>query len=259
MEFGMPTLMEFHSLAENCALAQRLGLHFVELNMNLPYCTVEALSRADLNALARQYDIYFTLHADENLFFCDFNNRIASAHLATMLDAIALCNACNIPLINFHMSPGVYFTLPDGKYYLFNEYKEQYFQRLMLFRNTCEKAAGNQTALCIENTGLTQGFILEGMEALLASPAFHLTWDIGHDFSAGNADQPFILSHLQRVVHMHIHGASGKKNHLSLTDGELDWRARLSLACPRRAVIEVKTAQFLAQSVEALASFTGGD
>jgi len=258
MKFGMPTLIEFRSLSENCALAHRLGLDFVELNMNLPYCALNSLKKENLRLLANQYQLSFTIHADENLFFCDFNDRIADAHLDTMLETIKLCKSSDIPLINFHMSPGVYFTLPDGKHYLFDVYQEDYFNRLILFRDQCEKAAGGQVALCIENTGLGQGFILKGMEMLLSSPAFHLTWDIGHDYSSGNIDRPFILSHLDRVIHMHVHGASGKNNHLSLTDGELDWVEQLRIAIPEHAVIEVKTAQSLEKSVAALRTSVAG-
>lgn len=258
MDFGMPTLMEFQSITENCALARQLGLDFVELNMNLPYCTIDALRESDLPSLAKKHHLYFTIHADENLFFCDFNRHVADAHLSTMLETIKLCKSSDIPLVNFHMSSGVYFSLPDGKHYLFDAYPDHYKQRLNAFRDACEKAAGSQVALCIENTGLSQGFILKGMEFLLASPAFHLTWDIGHDYSAGNIDSPFILSHLDRLLHMHIHGAMGQKNHLSLSGSELDWHERLRIGDPKRAVIEVKTSQFLIESVSVLRRSIGG-
>ncbi|MCR5064045.1 MAG: hypothetical protein K6A89_12265 [Treponema sp.] len=36
MQFGMPTLIENKSLKENIELCSRLGLNFIELNMNLP-------------------------------------------------------------------------------------------------------------------------------------------------------------------------------------------------------------------------------
>lgn len=258
MIFGMPTLIQLHSVEENAALAKRLHLQFIELNMNLPYCTPDALKRADLMNISKEFGIHFSFHADENLFICDFNPRIADAHLNTMLEAIDFSLSNQIPLINFHMSPGVYFTLPDGKRYLFEEYRCHYIQRIIRFRDACEKAARGKVFLCIENTGLSQPFIREGMEILLASPIFQLTWDIGHDYSAGNIDHPFIMQHLDRLFHMHIHGAIGKKNHLPLTESHLNWRETLKIGRPHRAVIEVKTPQFLMESVEALEAFTGG-
>ncbi|MBE5787833.1 MAG: sugar phosphate isomerase/epimerase [Clostridiales bacterium] len=257
MIFGMPTLIECQSIEENAALARRLGLQFIELNMNLPYCTLGALKKADLQKIGQEFGIHFTLHADENLFFCDFNERVASAHLETMLDTIVFCKSLHIPLINFHMSPGVYFTLPNGKQYLFDIYSDHYMHCIHRFRDACEKAAGDSVALCIENTGHDLPFLQKGMEALLSSPAFHLTWDIGHDYSAGNADRPFIMEHLHRLRHMHIHGAAGKKNHLSLKGSKLNWKECLETGRPERAVIEVKTAQFLAESVSILSAEGG--
>ena len=254
MIFGMPTLLECPSIEENAALARHLGLQFIELNMNLPCCTLDALQRTNLKKIARTYGVQFTLHADENLFFCDFNQRVARAHLDTMLDTIALCRENEIPLINFHMSPGVYFTLPGGKQYLFELYSDHYMRAIHHFRQACEKAAGDAVALCIENTGLTQPFIRTGIEALLSSPAFFLTWDIGHDYSAGNADRPFLMQHLDKLRHLHIHGAAGKQNHLSLRESQLDWRSCLQIGVPQRAVIEVKTAQALAESAAVLFS-----
>ena len=249
MIFGMPALIEFTSIEENAALARRLDLQFVELNMNLPYCTLEALQEADLSAIAHRYGIQFTIHADENLFFCDFNIRVADAHLQTMLDTIFLCRREHIPLINFHMSTGVYFSLPDGKHYLFQQYQDYYMQRIALFRDRCSQAAGDDVSLCIENTGLNQGFIQKGMDTLLAGPAFQLTWDIGHNYCAGTIDSPFIMAHKHRLQHMHIHGAIGKQCHLPLSSSQLDWQQALIEGQPLRAVIEVKTAQALTESV----------
>ncbi len=51
---------------------------------------------------------------------------------------------------------------------------------------------------------------------------------------------------------MHIHDASGRKNHLILGEGEVDLAKYLDLASSRncRAVIEVKTVAGLRRSAE---------
>lgn len=36
MQFGMPTLIENRTLADNIKLCRALGLNFIELNMNFP-------------------------------------------------------------------------------------------------------------------------------------------------------------------------------------------------------------------------------
>lgn len=173
MIFGMPSLACFRSIEENLAFASQLGLDFVELNMNLPFCTVQALQEENLRALCEKYGVFLTLHADENLFFCDFNHLVADAHLQTMLDTISLCRENDIPLINFHMSEGVHFSLPGRK---------------------------------------------------------------------------------DRLIHMHLHDALGKKNHLALGTGEIDLKAFLNAASPQRVVIEVKAPDELTESVSYLKS-----
>ena len=50
MQFGMPTLIENDTLAQNISLCRMLGLSFVELNMNFPEYQVEKLEWTDLLA-----------------------------------------------------------------------------------------------------------------------------------------------------------------------------------------------------------------
>ena len=45
IQFGMPTLIENRTLQENIDLCSRLGLRFIELNMNFPEYQVECLEQ----------------------------------------------------------------------------------------------------------------------------------------------------------------------------------------------------------------------
>ena len=47
MQFGMPTLIENKTLTENVELCSRLGLNFIELNMNFPEYQIDKLENAD--------------------------------------------------------------------------------------------------------------------------------------------------------------------------------------------------------------------
>ena len=86
------------------------------------------------------------------------------------------------------------------------------------------------------------------------SPAFGLTWDIGHSKATGGKDVPYLTEREDRVVHFHIHDGSERppKNHLALGDGEIDLVDRLALAKNRnaRCVLETKTIEALRRSVE---------
>ena len=57
-----------------------------------------------------------------------------------------------------------------------------------------------------------------------------------------------------RLRHMHLHDARGRRDHLALGTGEVDWPRYLSLAEERscRVVLETKTAAALRQSADAL-------
>ena len=56
MQFGMPTLIENPTLADNIALCRSLGLRFIELNMNFPEYQLDRLEQTDelLRAAAAQ-------------------------------------------------------------------------------------------------------------------------------------------------------------------------------------------------------------
>jgi hypothetical protein len=60
-------------------MCQELRLAFIELNMNLPAYQTDKLNMAQLLEIASKYNIYYTIHLDENL------------------------------------NPGVWFTLPERK------------------------------------------------------------------------------------------------------------------------------------------------
>ena len=251
MDWGIPTLMEAPGPEESAALCRELGFQFVELNMNLPEYQQWDIAR--LKRAADQYGVYFTIHLDERMDLCDFNPRIGQAYLQTLLDTIEAAKQLDIPVLNMHLPEGVYFTLPDKKHYLYDRHREHFLGRLRSAVACCEDAAEGRLSLCIENTGMySLPFLQEALLTVLRSPFAGLTYDIGHDHSAGNTDKPFILEHLERLRHFHIHDALGRKNHLPLGTGEMDLAGYIALAEKNhcRAVLEVKTAQALQDSVK---------
>lgn len=253
IHMGMPTLIEAPSPKSCVALCHRLGLQFIELNMNLPRFQPDKLDVTELKALAKTAGLYYTIHLDENLNVADFNTGVARAYLNTVLDTIQVAKRLQTPVLNMHLSKGVYFTLPDRKVYLFQEYKERYLDSIRFFRDACDRAVGTDPLLiCIENTNGYTEFQKEAIEMLLDSPVFALTYDTGHDHCIGKADGPFISSHASRLRHMHLHDASGRRDHLPLGTGELDIPQYLSLAADNgcRIVLETKTVEGLERSVD---------
>ena len=269
MQFGMPTLIENKTLEDNIALCKRLGLKFIELNMNFPEYQLEQLEQTEtFIKAAEQAQIYYTIHLDENLNIADFNSLVTDAYLETVRRTIEIAKKL-LPLrnkygnptqpltVNMHMHHGIYITLPDRKVQMYERDFETYMKSFERFRKCCEKWIGeSDIKIVVENTDGFRDYERKSIEFLLESPFFALTWDIGHSKAIGEKDVPFIKSHVDRLIHFHIHDGSENppKNHLALGDGEIDLDDRLKLAesCNARCVLETKTVAALEKSVEYL-------
>ena len=165
MQFGMPTLIENKTLEENIALCSRLGLKFIELNMNFPEYQLEQLEQTDvLIDKAEQAKIYYTIHLDENLNIADFNYLVTDAYLETVCRTIDVAKKL-LPLrdkygdstqpltINMHMHHGIYITLPDRKVQMYERDFETYMKSFSNFRTCCEKWIGDSDIkIVVENT-----------------------------------------------------------------------------------------------------------
>ena len=266
MQFGMPTLIENHTLEENAALCEALGLHFIELNMNFPEYQVDRLEQTDeLVRIAEQHHLYSTVHLDENLNIADFNPLVTKAYLETVRRTILAAKAL-LPLrdrygdpaqpltLNMHMHHGIYITLPDRKVQMYERNFETYMQSFAVFRSLCEEWIGDSSIMmAVENTDGFRDYEKKMIAYLLESKKFGLTWDIGHSKAIREADVSFLMEHQDKLIHFHIHDGTETppRNHLPLGDGDIDLAARLKLATERnaRCVLETKTISALKQSV----------
>ncbi len=252
LKFGMPTLIETPEIADCAALCREAGLHFVEMNMNLPQYQVQYMDAAHLKNVAREYGISYTIHLDENMNIADFNPLLVQAYTRTVLDTIELAKRLEIPVLNMHMPQGVYFTLPERKVYLHGEYRAEYIDSMRAFRDACTAAIGDSgVKICVENWHGYTDWQVPALDALLESEAFGLTFDVGHNFCKKGADEPIILSRKAKLAHMHLHDVrDGVKDHQALGTGELDIMRCIHLAegCGARIVVETKTVAGLRQS-----------
>lgn len=258
MDFGMPYLLETHSIEECCVLAKELGLQFVELNAGFPDCLVEKLDPAELHRLGRKYGLYFTFHIEEDCNPFAFNTVIRNAWLKSCRHALDIAAALQMPIVNMHFPRGDYVTLPDCRVCLYDCYAEAFQEGLMAFRNMCEEVLeGTSTRIAIENTSGWKAHEQRAIAFLLESPIFGLNLDVGHSHGIEDADEPFFRQHADRLIHMHGHDALGKKHHLALGDGEIDLTARFAWAKHNntRVVLETKTIAALRTSLERLPKF----
>ncbi|MBQ4067751.1 MAG: sugar phosphate isomerase/epimerase [Lachnospiraceae bacterium] len=253
MDCGMPTLIENDTLEDNILLCKELGLQFIELNMNLPEYQIEKLENIEyFEQIAKNNNIYFTIHLDENLNIADFNKSVADAYMNTVKRTINVAKKLNVPILNMHMNHGVYFTLPDKKVQLYDKYFDEYMNKYREFREMCEKLVGDSNiTICIENTDGFREYEKPVISMLLESDIFALTWDIGHSHGMDNIDEPFIMKNEHKLKHFHIHDALGRKDHMTLGTGDIDLEQRIWIAkiSNSRCVIETKTIEALRESV----------
>ena len=252
MKFGFPTLIELETIEDCARLCQETNLDFIEINMSLPQYTVEAIDTDRFNDIALKYKVSYTIHLDENTNFFDFNTYTSSAAFRYVEDSIKLAKKINAFKVNMHFKPGEHFTLPDKKVYLYGYYREHYLRQVNAFKEMCEDAVGDSVIkICIENCNGFHDFQKEALAILLESRCFGLTFDIGHNHACEGLDETYILENREKLCHMHLHDAKGKKNHLPLGTGKLDLDEYLNLARNRNCsvVLEVKTVEGLKDSV----------
>lgn len=254
MKFGAPTMVEMESLEQGIQVCRELGLDFLELNINFPQYLLDRLDAIKLRKLSQESGVGYTLHLDDEMSIADFNPYIAEGYCKTVYDAIELSKSLGIRKLNMHLSRGAKYTLPDRVIYFFEAYEEEYLARIRNFREECTQRIGDaDITICVENTAGYLPFQRKAVEALLESPVFGLTFDIGHNYCSGNMDEAFILAHKDRLQHFHIHDCvEGKKDHRTLGTGELDVKRYLEIAerlgCT--VVVETKTVESLRQSMD---------
>ena len=254
IEFGMPTLIETDGIEDCAALCRDVGMRFVEINMNLPQYQVQVMDPKRLKKAAADYGVFFTVHLDENMNIADFNPYVTDAYIRTVRETIRLAKDLEIPVLNMHMPLGVYFTLPERKVYLLGEYPEQFRDNALRFRDACTAEIGNSgVKICMENWAGFTSWQIPVIDALLESPAFGLTFDVGHNFCKQGVDEPVILARKNKLTHMHLHDVkNGTQDHQALGTGELDINSCLELAdeCGCRVVVEAKTIAGLKASAQ---------
>ena len=252
MDYGMPTLIEIDNIEETAQLCCELRLNFIEINMNLPQFQSKNNEFVEkLKSVSEEYNIYYTIHLEEELDVCTFNRTIRKAWIESIIDTLKMAKKLDIKILNMHLSKGVYFTLPTEKVFLYSRNHEQYLKDICEFRNICDKELeGTDIIITIENTSGYTDFQKEAISELLKSNHFALCWDVGHSLCHFE-DEKYIEKNIARLAHMHLHDGEGKKNHLELGTGEIDILNKIEIAqkynC--RCVVEVKTIDALRKSI----------
>ena len=245
MKYGMPTLVKFNSIEDNVNFAKENNLDFIELNMDLPYCL-------NIDNL-KKYDFEFTMHISEEINVASLNSNLRANYLNEAIRQIKLGIKNNISKFNIHIDSGVYFTLPNGKFFLNEKYIEIYKEHL---NESCkvlnELAKNNNIDINFENTKI-HDFVELAVEIISSYDALGFTLDIGHNEKNNNKAYPLFMN-TNKIRHIHMHDFDGKKDHLTIGKGIVDFKKYEDILEKNYVVIEVKEKEELIESIKKISS-----
>jgi sugar phosphate isomerase/epimerase len=253
---GMPALIEYSSVEENAFLCRGLELSFVELNMNIPYCFPENLPPKNVQRISKETGVEFTMHMPDDLDLASMHRPIREGTLKRALETVDWASESGIKLLNFHINPGIYFTLPSYKVWIFDKFYKDFEANLCSsFEQIIDKASSGGVKVSVENVcNFDLPFIQRVLEKLVKIPNFHLTWDVGHDAKTSFKEKEVLLRYEGNLTHMHLHDYDGKSDHQELFSGQLDilWLVRFAAAHNMSVVVETKTIDSVVHSINAL-------
>lgn len=250
MKFGMPTMIEYNTIEENVKLAKSLNLSFVELNLDLPYCKLTD----DIKNIAEKYNIEFTVHLSEKLDVGDLDDDIRNAYLKKIETIIKNGIKQNIRKYNLHLDPGIHFSLPDKKIFIYEKYLDEYKSNLKdscIYLNNLAKKY--DVKIMFENLKLPN-YLKEGFEIVSSFDKLFFTLDMGHDLKNNSNAEELFLNYNKKINHVHLHDYNGKSDHIALGSGIMNIEEKLSLIkeLDVYTVIEVKEKKELIDSIKFL-------
>ena len=163
----------------------------------------------------------------------------------------------NIYKYNLHLDPGIHFSLPDKKVFIYQEYLKEY---LNAYKRSCDllsKIADKYNAIILFENVKIESYTLKAIEAISNYNNLFFTLDLGHNIRYGNVAKEQFLKYENKIRHIHLHDFNGLKDHQELFTGLLNIKEELDF-CEKNnldVLIEVKRKEELINSVNNLHKF----
>ena len=244
----MPILVEFHSLSENIDLCKKLNLDFIELNLDIPYCFID---RLDTNSLKNNN---FTIHLSEKFDVGELNNSLRNFYLNEIEKIISFGIKYNIFKYNLHLDPGIHFSLPNKKIFIYEEYIDDYLRAYEDSCNILSKLANKYNATILFENVKVESYTLKVIDIIAKYDNLFFTLDLGHNIRYGNLAKEKFMEYSNKIKHIHLHDFNGSKDHQELFTGLLNIKEELNFCKQHNldVLIEVKRKEELINSVNKL-------
>ena len=253
LRLGIPTLIEMPDFERTVQLALELEVDFIELNMNMPEFCPESLPAKTIRDCHKRTGLDFTIHMPDDTDLASFHDPIREGHVARFGETARWAAEAGAKLINLHLSPGIYFTLPDRKVWIYENYYDKFVSNLReAYGKVISYAMEFGVSVCTENvTNFNIPFVAKAIDDLCQMDGFYLTWDVGHDARTGYEESKVLMRHVDRVRHMHLHDYNGISDHQVPGTGLIDIMGMLSFAMKNHCsvLVETKTKGPLEESV----------
>lgn len=250
MRIGMPTLMEFDSVKENLEIVKELDLDFLELNINMLYCTPDEDFRNMLIEYKQEYNCDFTMHYYDTVDVSS-TSRYYRNYLYTAFSEIGKYLEGVCKKIVIHLEPGAYMTIRSEKQYVYKS-DEFYVSRTLNTLKTIREVLHTfGISIVIENVPIHP--FMEGIYKELHENGFMFCYDIGHNVIYNKGLFESIRKKYNLFVsHMHMHNVDGMKDHQELAIGDLDIDGYIEYAIENDidVVVEVKDLENLKKSIK---------
>ncbi|MDD1747116.1 MAG: sugar phosphate isomerase/epimerase [Methanomassiliicoccales archaeon] len=256
LPLGIPTLIELPDFDMTVKLALELKVDFIELNMNMPEFCPESLPAKTIRECRNRTGLEFTIHMPDDTDLASFHDPIREGHVARFGETARWAAEAGAALINLHLSPGIYFTLPDRRVWIYENYYDKFIANLReAYGKVIRYAKEFGVSVCTENvTNFHIPFIARAIDDMCTMDGFLLTWDVGHDARTGYRESEVLMRHADRIRHMHLHDYNGASDHQVPGTGKVDIGAMLSFAREHdcTVLVETKTVASLTESVDAV-------
>jgi len=205
-----------HKPKEAFEFAEENGFTHLEILMDHPFYSAEALDYVELIELKSSYDVDVLLHAPAaSTNFISTSDSIRKASYEELEKALNLAEKCEAELVTVHIGWNPGFITARGFVFHAKAYSKHNYK--VLTEEFYQFAKIHGSLLSIENTIRLDENLTKAVEFLINNTDISLTFDIGH-YNINKHE--IFLKHFDRVKNVHLHDNDGKQDlHLALGRG----------------------------------------